>query len=685
MIGRSDSLRGGRTRRAGAIAGAVVAAVFAVVAGSAGAQTTPEDYEKCASRLAKAVTDFSKEYLDALTTCETKRLALGSSLTCEGDSQRATNVAGALQELRSKVNKCKREAEKALCPLGARSGDEIFAALATDEGSLPAPLGAINEALFVDDAGPACPRPEGRVSLAAADCANRVAQGAQQVLVDVERCLVDCEVGRIERGGDPCVDPVTGVPAKQKVIDCYGKARRDLEGLVETKCDTAGLQEIGCPYGTETVADLSDTLVGVAAGIAEPTSLGLYHSSCRRPPVPPAPLPTPVARVTLRPSGREVQLPCGQVVDRAFLAGDDQLILEENLSCEAVTTPTDGLVIAAPEVTIDGTDDFSIIGPASSRNRTGAGIRLAPGARKVRIRRIRQIARFGYGILDSGANRELVVQDVNLFRNVIAGISVSSNRVRIERVTADRNTVGFDLGGDGSEIKESIARGSTPAPGIGVRLRGIDLDGDDFSSAVRESEIEGNMVGIVVEGDSARASANSVDDSLDAGIVVTGTRAKIDQNSVKRSGGDALHIGGTGNLVRKNRIEENGGAGVVVEGYANVIRNNTAGARNGRGNLGGGFVVGGELTEMDNNKAEGNHGPGFVVEQPTALVKSNRSRSNGGEGFRIDSAGNLVDSNAAANNGGAEFAIAPGNIDRSGSNRANGATFGFGNAGGTFD
>ena len=54
-------------------------------------------------------------------------------------------------------------------------------------------------------------------------------------------------------------------------------------------------------------------------------------------------------------------------------------------------------------------------------------------------------------------------------------------------------------------------------------------------------------------------------------------------------------------------------------------------------------------------------------------------------GFAIEVPGNLVDSNIAASNGHAEFVIAPGNVDRVDSNRANGSTFRFGEGGGTFE
>jgi hypothetical protein len=591
--------------------------------------------------------------------------------------------SSALQQLRSKVNKCKRESEKALCPLEARSGAEIYAGLTG--GPLPGSLRDINAEVFRRDFAPQCARPSGAVSRAASDCAKRVRQAATQVVVDAQRCLFDCEVSRISRGGELCVDPATGHPSKDKVRECLDEALADADSLLRSKCSDALLAELGCPAGAATSADLAADLFAAAGAIAEPLNLGLFHARCRENPRPPVELPPPVAPVTLLPRRETRQIPCGQVIDKEFMAGSRTLVLEADLSCEAVNAATDGLVIDVSNITIDGKGKWSIVGPASSRYRTGAGIRLAPGARKLRIRRIQQIRRFGHGIVDSGTNRGLQIEDLNVFRNVIAGVSIASDKVRIENVTADRNTIGFELEGDDAEIKESIARGSTPAPGIGVRLAGVDKDRNDTSASVRESAIEGNMIGVLVEGEAGRVSGSTVDDSLGVGIEVTGALAKIDQNSVKRSAGDGIVVGGIVNAVRKNRIEESGGAGVLVLGFGNAVRNNTAGTPNGRGNAGAGFEVAGDGAVIHGNKAEGNGSAGFAIAQATAKLKGNRARLNAGEGFLIAAPGNLVDSNVAASNGGAELVVAPGNQERPGSNRVNGATVSFGAQGGTFE
>lgn len=660
---------------------AVAVVATALIGASHASAQTPDDYLKCARRLASAVTDVSHEYLSALTRCDLKRIEKGAPASCEGDSQVTNGVSGALQELRSKVGKCKRESEKALCPFEGRTGDEIYAKIASTPVLLPR-IDDLALRMFVEETS-GCPRPTSAVSSGARDCSKRVQQAAEQVIVDVERCLLDCEVGRIERGGDACVD-AAGRPSRAKVAECYELALRDAEKTLATKCDADLLRELGCPLGESSVPELAASLAAVATAIAEPTNLGLFHSSCRKSPTPSTPPPPPVARVTLKPSGRQVEVTCGQLIDKDFLRGDTEIVLEQDLSCESIADHTDGLVIAVKKLVIDGKGQHRITGPATSRYRTGAGIRLLKGAKKVRIRRIRQIQRFGYGIVETGGAKKLRVQDTTLFRNTIAGIATVSAKVKIERVTADRNAIGFLLEGDESEVVYSIARGSDPAPGIGVLLRGSDTGGNDRSVSVRESVIENNVVGIRIEGDHGRASQNDVLGSLDTGIELVGETARLDQNNVKRSGGDGIVLDGIGGVARKNRIEEGARSGIVLRGERNVANNNTVGTK-GRGNAGTGIVAAGVGTVLNSNKADGNGGDGIAIATATAKLKGNRARHNAGRGFAIEVPGNLVDSNIAASNGHAEFVIAPGNVDRVDSNRANGSTFRFGEGGGTFE
>jgi len=655
--------------------------VVALFAAPAGAQSFA-DFEKCAKRVKNAVVDFSDEYLDAHLGCEVDRVTRGRTASCTGDSQVQNRSSSALQQLRSKVNKCKRGSDKLLCPMEGRTGAEIYAKILASP--LQPALRRINEDLFRSDFGPACARPVGAPSKAAADCAKRVQQAARQAVVDAERCLVDCELSRIRLGGDPCVDTATGRPNKPKIRQCYLESLADAASLLRSKCSDALLGELGCPAGASTPSELASYMVDAAIALAEPLNMGLFHSGCRQSPRPPTEPPRPVVPVTLLPQGITRAIPCGKVIDKSFMGDNVELVLEADLSCETVAQETDGLVIDVPNVTIDGKGKWSIVGPSASRYRKGAGIRLADGARGVRVRRIKQIRYFGHGIVDSGKSTGLKVEEVTLFRNTIAGMSISSPKVRIKKTVADRNAIGFELRGDDAEVKESAARGSTPAPGIGVRLVGTDVDGNGRSVRVRGSTIERNMVGVVIEGEAERVSGNVITESAETAVEAIGRKAKIDQNSIKRSGADGVLLAGADNVLRKNRIEESKGGGVVVDGLRNVVKNNTVGSPS-RGCGGVGFLVAGSAAQLETNRSEGNGGAGFAITEVTAKLKGNRAERNAAEGFLIGSADNLVDSNAAASNTGPEMVIAPGNRDRPGSNRINGTTFSFGLAGGTFE
>jgi Right handed beta helix region len=664
----------------------LLVSALTATAGSVAGQVSQPDFEKCAGHLRDAGEEFLDRHLGALTACEAKRLAEGRPTDCASDPKVAQARADAATKLRQRLKKCKAAALTALCPFRAKDVETIARAIVAGAGSTGARLDAFSDGVFIDDFGPGCERPAAHVSREAADCAVRLDQGARQISEDLAKCLFDCELGRIERsGGDFCIDDTSGEPIKPKLVSCYENAVRSLRGLLTTKCDPTRLAEIGCPLGARSSVDTSLALFGVAADLTESLNLGLFHSPCRTSPRPSTPPPPPTARATREPSGVPVQVACGQVIDRAFMRGDTAIALHEDLNCESVDAPTDGLVIGVSGLTLDGGRDARITGPARSSNRSGTGVRILPGIEDVRIHRLKQIQRFGYGIADSGDNRGLVVTDVSLFRNTIAGIRLLSPKARIERVTADRNRVGFELGGDGAEIRESTARRSTPAPGIGAYLFGADTDGDDRAARMRESRVEENMVGVVLEGGPHHLGETSIVGSLGDGVRVEASGARVESNSIKGNGGEGVLVAGSGSLVRKNRIEENGGAGIAVTGTANLVKNNTAGSPNGRGNHGHGFVVVGADNRIENNKAEGNLGSGLVIRATTSTLKSNRAVLNEGFGLEVASAGNLLDSNVASRSGGFEFVIAPGNLDRPRTNRANGSTFVFGAEGGTFE
>ncbi len=84
------------------------------------------------------------------------------------------------------------------------------------------------------------------------------------------------------------------------------------------------------------------------------------------------------------------------------------------------------------------------------------------------------------------------------------------------------------------------------------------------------------------------------------------------------------------------------------------------------------------------NNAEGNVLGGFLVTGSGNTLTNNSAKSNGGRGFDILGSGNVLNTNAGEFSAGPEFVIAPNNID-DGSNSANGDTFSFTAAGGSFE
>ena len=85
------------------------------------------------------------------------------------------------------------------------------------------------------------------------------------------------------------------------------------------------------------------------------------------------------------------------------------------------------------------------------------------------------------------------------------------------------------------------------------------------------------------------------------------------------------------------------------------------------------------------NYAAVNGGDGLrILAATTPIFDSNTAVSNGGVGIRLASAGSQVESNRSEKNGDFEYVIAAGNTDL-GNDRANGSTFAFPPAGGSYE
>ena len=251
----------------------------------------------------------------------------------------------------------------------------------------------------------------------------------RQAGVDVQQCLFDCELSRLEKGGPACVNTTTGVPVKSKVASCVGGAMGDLHDLLLTRCSQdAYLTEMGCPAGAGHLPDLESALTVAVAASAQVLNLGVFHAACKGTPGPPT---TPTASVVLHTSGVQKTISCGQVLDDAFFGGAPGLTFTTDLNCDSVTTATNGIVVSKSGVTIDFAGSFSLIGPGSSRLRTGVGILLSPGVRNVTIRNGKQIRRFGVGIGDSGDNLGLVITN-GATRVVPLSGGLTNTQVKVE-------------------------------------------------------------------------------------------------------------------------------------------------------------------------------------------------------------------------------------------------------------
>src|SRR5690606_3353033 len=164
-----------------------------------------------------------------------------------------------------------------------------------------------------------------------------------------------------------------------------------------------------------------------------------------------------------------------------WMEGNGTISFDSDLNCAGSQTATDGIIVAKNGLKLNGRlKQWSIRGPQRSSLRTGVGIRLLPGVNRVQIRNFKAIENFGVGIQDAdeGNNKKLVIVKTTVRRNIQAGLRLRSPRVKIEQVVADKNGIGMDLSGDGIKVKASQAKGSLYEPKVGIKLSGIDRNGD---------------------------------------------------------------------------------------------------------------------------------------------------------------------------------------------------------------
>lgn len=638
----------------------------------------------CTKRTAKAFKRYSTQAIDILGDCQVDSLKDDERNDCALDESIFGDLEDSADRIRREVKKCDDDALRAVCPHSSRDDDELKDQVLNDPNGTTTRLMFFDSEIFsLEYAG--CPRPTGEISRDAEDCADRISRLVEDGLDDVQKCLYKCELGKMNvSGADPCLEG--GDPFDPKIVECMERLADDLNDGLENRCDAATLIEIGCPLDQTTVAGLAVALEGRLLEESRKMGDGIFHSSCsstgsnssaggETDPVP----------VTLYPSETATQVDCGDTLDAVFFGSDNELKLDANLDCSPAGKDTSALVISASNVTVNGRNDWEVIGPSRSGNRTGTGIRIAPGAQNVTIKNITKVQRYAVGIADSGDNDGLIIENLTVRRNKTAGIITTSPDVTIDRVKADRNGIGFQVSGDGSTIQDSRALRSTPLPAIGILLAGTDGDLDGRVVRVNRSEAHENELGILVYAGPHLLEDNDVRINVTHGIHVLSDGSKIESNSVKQNLGSGIVVDGDFNNVTANRSDENFKHGYVVTGTGNDINNNGAGTLTDQGNGEDGFWIAGTGSIVTNNDAEANAESGFVVDETTAEFKSNNANDNGGIGFDINGTGNDLDTNVAEDNLGFEFSIAPDNIDGQG-NRRNGSTFSFvPEVGGDFD
>jgi hypothetical protein len=566
-----------------------------------------EDTVRCAQAVSKAMVDFTTRVYEAKAGCEAKRIASSRPKFCGQDERKTKDLAAANQRLEREIRNCKEGALANLCPLGARNSVSLTTGLASegDPSSIASQLDSLVGRLFVAPISTSgcSPRPGWDADRPAEECVKIISRNGGELFEELQECFADCELKQMKQNDveQNCVDVSTGAPTNSKVSDCVNKEVTAFFSTMNRKCSDDGVDQLGCPDGQTTSAAVATSVATEFLQMAESLNLGLFHSICRS--ETDIVVDTVPSSATLLPSGSPVTVSCGTLVDADFMAGNSILRLDSNVNCDSVQAAIDGLMVSATGITIDGADEYGLVGMDRSRYRTGAGIRLLPGATNVTLKNLKSIRRFGVGIADSGVNTGLRIQNVALRRNDTAGLSIHSSGVVIEGLYADRNKIGAILEGDNIVIRDSTIRRCDGSRGVGLLVRGLDADANGVAVEVRDMFFEHNGVGVDLVGSSHRVLYNRVTRSRYSAIESDTSDSLYDGNLLRDSRqGFGLEVRGVNNIINENQSESNGLAAFAVTGNGNTITNNSAGdARRGNGSKGGGITVTGIENQLGGN------------------------------------------------------------------------------------
>jgi len=220
-----------------------------------------------------------------------------------------------------------------------------------------------------------------------------------------------------------------------------------------------------------------------------------------------------------------------------------------------------------------------------------------------------------------------------------AGTAIAATEPGLSGLLLDRvevvNPTGtaIDLLGDGHSLVRCRV--------VGAGDRGIVIEGQD--ALVSRNTVEQCAAdGIVIDGDQAEVSRNVVDQVRgDNGIDVFGNGALVSRNTVFRTDDSAITLDGDDAVVEKNQVQGVcSDAGVRVQGNHPVVSGNRiSGVLDGQDtlrvvSLGGSGVV-------DGNVLSDGTGTGLSLSGDAVLVSGNTITACGVDAFGLEVAGNL--------------------------------------------
>jgi parallel beta-helix repeat protein len=242
----------------------------------------------------------------------------------------------------------------------------------------------------------------------------------------------------------------------------------------------------------------------------------------------------------------------------AQVACGDTVVQNTSLDSDLSNCPADGIVIGAPDITLD----------LRGHTIDGTGV--------------------GVGVDNTAGHAEVTIKNGRV-REFSTGISLenaSDNRLR--RLVVSHNSDGiFLLDSDNNLIERSTTSDNTTT---GITLTGMG-DGSDQNEVEDNSSLDNDFFGIAVENlsDDNRIGKNEASDNDISGILVdaTSTGTLIERNVANRNDNDA--------------VNDDDGDGINVGNSATTLRNNTANHNNDLGiEAVAGVIDGGGNTAMNN-------------------------------------------------------------------------------------